>query len=455
MIRIAAAQGYWGDWPKAPLLQARSGPVDYLVFDYLAEVTMSILQKQRLRDASQGYARDFVDTVAELAPELAAGKLKILSNAGGVNPLGCARAILAKLKKAIPDAKIKVGVVHGDDLMDRLGSLDLQGLDESAPKFAEVRDRFLSANVYFGAKPLVEALAAGCDIVVSGRVTDTGLTLAPIVHAYGIAWDDWDALATGIVAGHILECGGQASGGNCLARKLSVDELQNLGYPIAESNGPNDLVITKHDKLGGEVSMATVKEQLLYEIGDPERYITPDVVVNFASICVEPDGPNRVRVKGVKGSAATETYKVSCSFEDGYSLFGSMVYTWPDAVGKARTAGELVLRRAKDLGLQFDETRVEIVGLDACHRQIATDSGSNPSEVQLRVAARGRDKEQLERFGRDIVPLVLTGPPGATGFAGGRPRPSEVVAYWPGLIRKNLVEPKVEIMTLEEAAAKV
>jgi hypothetical protein len=451
MIRIAAAQGYWGDWPKAPLLQARSGPVDYLVLDYLAEVTMSIMQKQRLRDPSAGYARDFVDTIGDLLPELQSGKVRVVSNAGGMNPIGCAKAMLERAAKLAPGFELKVGVVHGDDIMDRLDALELRGLDKSAPPLAEIRKQLVSANVYFGAWPAMRALREGCHVVVTGRVTDTGLTLAPMLERFDYAPDDWDALAMGIVAGHILECGGQASGGNYLGRKLGVGELLELGYPIAETSGPGDLVISKHESLGGEVSVATLKEQLLYEIGDPKDYITPDVVVDFSSIHLAQEGPNRVRVTGIKGAPATDSYKVSCSYADGYSLVGTMIYTWPDAAGKARLAGELVLARAKALGFSFDEVKVELVGLDACHRDLAVQSGANPGEIQLRVAVRGKDKAALERFGRDIVPLVLTGPPGATGFAGGRPRASEVVAYWPGLLDKNHLEPKVDVLTADGA----
>lgn len=445
MIRIASAQGFWGDWPLAPLLQARSGPIDYLVFDYLAEVTMSILQKQRSRDPSQGYARDFVDTAAELAPELVDGNLRIISNAGGVNPVACAEALVARLRASHPGADVKVGVVLGDDILADVGAMPLRGLDAHGPAFDEVRARFLSANVYFGAMPVVEALRAGCRVVITGRVTDTGLTLAPMIHHFDIAADDWNALAAGIVGGHILECGGQASGGNFTGRRLGVEEMVELGFPILEVERPGEFVVTRHAALGGEVSVATVREQLLYEIGDPAEYITPDVVVDFRSIRLEAAGANRVRVHGIAGRPATDSYKVSCSYKDGYALTGTMVYTWPDAIGKARTAGELVLERAKKLGIGFDAVRVETVGWDACHGAIARAAGGPPDEVQLRIAVRGHDRGALDRFGRDIVPLVLTGPPGATGFAGGRPRATDVVAYWPGLLPKTAVTPRLEV----------
>jgi hypothetical protein len=447
MIRIASAQGYWGDWPTAPGLQVRSGPIDFLVFDYLAEVTMSILQKQRLRDPSKGYAGDFVTTMADLLPDLVARGVRVVSNAGGANPLACARAVLERAEALGVAKGLRIGVVHGDDILDRLGSLELKPLDAGAPALGEIRDRLLSANVYLGSDGVVAALRAGCQVVITGRVTDTGLTLAPMTVAFDIADDDWDAKALGIVAGHILECGSQSSGGNFLGRRLANDELRRIGFPIAEFDGPDSLVITKHEALGGEVSPATVKEQLLYEIGDPRGYITPDVVVDFSTIRVESAGRNRVRVWGVKGAPPTDTYKVSCAYADGYLLSGTMTYSWPDAVGKARQAGELVLERARELGLELDETRLETVGFDACHGAISSAAaGGPPNEVQLRIAVRGRNKAHLERFGQEIVPLVLTGPPGATGFAGGRPRPTDIAAYWPGLLHKDAVAARLDCL---------
>jgi len=446
-LRIAAAQGFWGDWPQAPLLQARRGPVDVLVLDYLAEVTMSILQKQRKKDPNQGYARDFVDTVGELAKDLASNpNLTIISNAGGVNPVGCAKALRAKLDAAgLTSDKIKVGVIHGDDIMDRLDdpALDMIALDKEGPSLSQIRGKLVSANVYFGAWPVVKALQQGCRVIVTGRVTDTGLTLAPMANVLGLAKDDWDSIATGIVAGHILECGGQASGGNCLARRLDVSELVELGYPIVEVTKPGEFVVTKHETLGGEVSVASVTEQLLYEIGNPADYITPDVIADFGSIKLESLGPNRVRVHGIKGSPATDRFKVSCAYSDGSTLVGTMTYTWPDAMGKAKAAGQLVLERAAKLGMSFDAVRVETVGANACHGPVS--SCGAPGEVTLRISARSQSAEALDRLGRDVIPLVLTGPPGATGFAGGRPRPSDVVAYWPGLILKTAATPVVDV----------
>lgn len=446
MIRIASAQGYWGDWPQAPGLQVRSGPIDYLVFDYLAEVTMSILQKQRRRDPLKGYATDFVDVMMDLLPDLLDKKIRVISNAGGVNPIGCAKAILEKAAKLHPGRSFKVGVVHGDDILDRLDTMEMRRMDPASPKLTDIRDRLISANVYIGVEKVVDALKAGADIVVCGRVTDTALTLAPIVEHFNVPMSDLDALATGIVAGHILECGAQASGGNFLGRMLSVEEMIRIGYPIAEVHDPHSIIITKHESLGGEVSLGTVKEQLLYEIGDPREYITPDVTVDFTSIQLEDAGKDRVRVHGIKGSRRPDMLKVSCSYQDGWVLAGTMVYTWPNAVEKARAAGELVLERAKVLGLELEDVRIETIGASACHEGVHGDPRQS-GEVTLRVAVRGHNEAHLNRLGQEIVPLVLTGPPGATGFAGGRPKPREVLAYWPALISREEVIPKMEVYT--------
>lgn len=445
MIRIASAQGFWGDWPQAPALQVRGGPIDYLVFDYLAEVTMSILEKQRRRDPSKGYATDFIDVMGSLLPELLDKNIRVISSAGGVNPLGCARALIERARQVCPGRKLTVGVVHGDNIIDRAGALDLQPLDSSAPPLFEIADRLLSANVYFGAQPIVEALKGGADIVVCGRVTDTALTMAPILHHFNVSKTDYRALATGTVAGHVLECGGQASGGNFLGKFLDTDKLVEIGFPIAEVEHPHSVVITKHASLGGLVSAQTVKEQLLYEIGDPREYLTPDVCVDFSSIHVTEEGPNRVRLHDIRGGPPPETLKVSCSYEDGYLLSGTLVYTWPEAGNKARRAGELVRSRARALGLQLEAFRIETIGAFACHEGVVG-APKESGEVTLRIAARSHNKAHLEALGREIVPLVLTGPPGATGFAGGRPRPHEVLAYWPGLIQRGVVQPKVDIL---------
>ena len=449
-LRIASGQGFWGDLQRAPIDQARLGPIDVLVMDYLAEVTMSILQKQKLRDPSKGYARDFVEVVTELAPDIVEKGFKIISNAGGVNPVACAEAIVEGAR-ARGATGLKVAVVTGDDLMERLDDLLARGVElkhmETGQRLAEVRDQIVSANAYLGAQPIAEALAMGADVVVTGRTTDTGLTLAPLVDRFGWDWTDWDKMAAGTVAGHILECGAQSSGGNFTDWR-AVPDMARIGFPIAEGSADGTFVVTKHDGTGGLVSRGTVAEQLLYEIGDPTDYITPDVVADFTSIQLEDEGDDRVRVSGIRGAEDTEFLKVSAAYADGWKATSTLVYAWPEAAAKARAAAQILKDRLDALGLEFEEYRAEIIGLNALSETESVDAVAEADldEVQLRVSVRGQDKAAVEQFGREIAPLILTGPSAVTGFAGGRPRPSEVVAYWPALIPKSEVQTEVRLL---------
>jgi hypothetical protein len=453
-IRVASGQGFWGDLLTAPVDQVTKGPVDYLMMDYLAEVTMSILQKQKLKDPALGYARDLVPLFEKILPVIKAKGIRVITNGGGVNPRGCAEAILAVAKRlGVPG--LKIGVVHGDDI---LGSLDvlrgkgaaLKNMESGAPLDA-IRDRIVSANVYFGARPIVEALEKGADIVITGRTTDTALTYAPMIHEFGWSWSDWDRLALGVVAGHILECGGQASGGNFSADWRSVPDMAHIGFPVAEAHRDGSVFITKHAGTGGLVSVQTVTEQLLYEIGDPAQYITPECVADFTTIRLSQEGKDRVRISGVKGRPNTEFYKVSMAYSDGYTAIGSLTYAWPDALEKAKAADAILRTRLADLGLSFEEVRTEFAGLSSCHGPLSSMPRdiNDVNEVVMRIGVRGRDRKQVERFGMEIAPLILTGPPAVTGFAGGRPKPSEVIAYWPALIPKGLIAPAVSIVEVE------
>lgn len=446
-IRIASGQGFWGDLPIAPIRQVRGGAIDYLMMDYLAEVTMSILQKQKSRNPEHGYALDFVNVIAQILPDIAEGKVKVMSNAGGVNPRACVAAIHAvAASKGITG--LKIAVVDGDDILSNLDALLNAGHPlthmETGEQAEAKKNSFLSANVYFGAKPMVEALAKGAQIVVTGRVTDTGLCLAPLIHEFGWSFEDWDKLAAGTVAGHILECGAQSSGGN-LTDWWRVPSFRKIGFPIAEVSANGDMVITKHPETDGWVHSMTVKEQLLYEIGDPSSYITPDVVADFTSIHVEDVGPDRVKVFGIKGKPATDFYKVSASFADGYKLTASLTYAWPDAVEKARLGGLILRQRAQDLGLNIGIFHHDLIGYQACHEGTGGTGLQQPDEVQLRFSASGESKADLDRLGMEIAPLILTGPGSVTGFAGGRPKAADIVAYWPALILKSAVVPTVAL----------
>ncbi len=449
-IRIASGQGYWGDLPQAPYWQVTKGPVDYLVMDYLAEVTMSILQKQRARDPKLGYAKDLIQVFQQILPIIVEKNIKVITNGGGVNPQSCREAIFEVAKKS-GVKELKVGVVYGDDISGQIDGLtdssnELKNM-ETGESLKSVRNRLQSANVYFGAFPIAEALRQGANIVLTGRTTDTGLTLAPMIYEFGWRENDYDKLAAGIVAGHILECGGQSSGGNFMKDWKNVPDLANIGFPIAEAHPDATIYITKHDGTGGLVSIDTVKEQLLYEIGDPAEYITPEVVADFTSIKLEDAGRNRVKVFDVKGRAPTDFYKVSMAYSDGYFAVGTLTYGWPDALEKAQAADEIMRQRLKGLGFAYDEFHTEFLGYNSCHGPLSP-VPSEPNEIVLRVAVRSRDHDAVEAFGRQLVPLVLTGPPTVTGFGAGRPKAQEIVAYWPALIRKTAVKPIVEVKEL-------
>ncbi|HEX5437488.1 MAG TPA: acyclic terpene utilization AtuA family protein [Gemmatimonadaceae bacterium] len=479
VVRVASGQGFWGDWLEAPRRQVDGGPIDYLMLDYLAEVTMSILQKQKERDPSMGYARDFIGAMESVFPALVQRGVRVVANAGGVNPPACAAAVRAAADRAGVAGKLRVGVVTGDDLLPRLDALIAGGHPlanmETGEPLESVRARVLSANAYLGALPIVQALAQDANIVITGRSTDTALTMAPLLHEFHWGMDDWNRLAAGIVAGHIIECGAQCSGGNCLYDWRTIPDLANIGYPIIEASPDGTFVVTKHSGTGGRIDIHSVTEQLVYEMGDPHDYITPDVIADFTTIHLEDAGTDRVRVSGITGRPPTDKLKVSIAYRSGYKALGTLVYAWPDALEKAELADRVLRERLDRLGLHFDAIHTEFLGASATHgplampeadaashggmpaeRQPARAGGSRQyterqrdiPEVQLRIGVRGSDRAAVERFTREIAPLVLNGPPSVTGFAGGRPKVEEVVAYWPALIDKRVVSPCV---TMEDA----
>ena len=449
-VRVAGGQGFWGDLLTAPVDQVRKGPIDYLMLDYLAEVTMSILQKQRSRDPNAGYARDFVSLMKEILPDCVEKDIKVLSNAGGVNVSGCAEAIRETARDQGLAGKVKIGVVTGDDILGRLEEFAEAGLDiknmETGEPLSAIRDKVQSANVYLGAIGLVEALSKGAQIIVGGRLTDTGLTLAPLMHEFGWTFDDWNRLSAGTIAGHIIECGAQSSGGNCQYEWDKIPDMANVGFPIVEASPDGEFVITKHEGTGGRVNVQSVKEQLLYEMGDPKAYITPDVVADFSSIRLAPDGENRVKVFGITGNPNTEFYKVSIAYSAGWKAVGTLVYAWPDAYEKAKAADIILRERLERLGLKFELILTEFVGINATHSHLAGEPPKYIPETQLRFGVRGQSKADVERFTKELAPLILTGPPAVTGFAGGRPKVEEIMAYFPALIPKDLIETKVEII---------
>ncbi|MBV9301114.1 MAG: DUF1446 domain-containing protein [Acidobacteriaceae bacterium] len=443
MIRIANGQGFWGDWLEAPVRLIEGGPLDYLTLDYLAEVTMSILQKQRKADPTLGYARDFPPLMARIARRVLDQNIRVLANAGGVNPIACAREV----RRLAPH--LQVSVVLGDEILARMDELIAGGNEfrnmDTGESISCIRDRVQSANVYIGAFPLAEALATGANVVITGRCADAALALAPMLHEFQWKPDDWNRLASGIVAGHIIECGTQATGGNCTFDWQSTPDFAHIGYPIIEANPSGETVITKHPGTGGRVTQATVKEQLLYEIGDPRSYVTPDVVADFTTIELSDNGPDHVRISNVVGRPRPEKLKASISYHYGWKTVGTLVYSAPDALAKAQAADKMVRQRLHDLNLNFDKIHTEFFGINACHAHLAPQV-PEPAEVQVRIGVRSTEKASLERFTREVIPLVLNGPPTATGYGEGRPQVREIVAYWPALVSRDVVSTRVEVV---------
>src|SRR2546423_7382431 len=337
--RIANGQGCWGDSLDAPIEQVRRGPIDYLTLDYLAEVTMSIMQKQRARDPRQGYARDFVAMIEEVLPDLVERNIKVVANAGGVNPEACRDAVIEVVRGKGFGGRVRVGIVAGDDIMHRLDDfiargVELKNLDTGEP-LAQIRPLVQSANVYFGGRPVAECLDQGGQVVICGRVTDTGLSLGPMIHEFNWPTDAWDLLAAGTIAGHTIECGAQCTGGNCLIDWETIPNLADIGYPIIEASADGAFVITKHQGTGGRVTVASIKEQLLYEMGDPHAYLTPDCVADFTTIQLEAAGAPPAAPSAIKRPPAADPYQVSTRDSAGWQAAGPVAHALPAASPQA------------------------------------------------------------------------------------------------------------------------
>ncbi|MEO1596050.1 MAG: acyclic terpene utilization AtuA family protein [Pseudomonadota bacterium] len=446
-ISVGGASGFWGETAMSTAQLLGDPDLDYLVYDYLAEITMSILARARAGDPGLGYATDFVTAV--LAPNIeaiASKGVRVISNAGGVNPEACAKAVRMLIAERGLD--LKVGVVTGDDLTARAAEFADAGVTEmfSGAAFPKV-ERLASINAYLGAFPIAEALADGADIVITGRVVDSAVTLAACVHAFGWSADEYDRLAAGSVAGHILECGPQATGGNFTDWERVADSLHDIGYPIADIDADGDMIIRKPTDTGGMVSVGTVAEQLLYEVGDAQAYVLPDVVCDFGALQLEQAGQNRVRVSGARGHAPTDSYKVSATYADGWRGGQTLVFYGRDADRKARAFANAALKRAQSrleaTGLPgYTDTLIELVGDESHYGARRELTGSR--EVSLKVAARHPAKAGIEILLRETIGAALAGPPGLTGFAGTRPRPSPVVRLFSFLLDKRSVPVTVD-----------
>jgi hypothetical protein len=440
VVRVANAGGYWGDDPEALYRQVTGGRVDYVTMDFLAEITMVILQRQRARDPKTGYALDFVRQLQLALPVVVERGTTVIVNAGGINPGACADAVEAACREA--GASLPIGVVSGDDLMPRLEELEARGVGldhmDGGRGYDEIRGRVLAANAYIGARPVVEALRRGARIIVTGRTADAALVLAPLVHEFGWAWDDWDRLAAGVIAGHILECGAQATGGN-FTDWQRVPSMLDIGYPIAEVEPNGDFVITKHPGTGGMVTRETVTEQLLYEIGDPHGYLTPDVTADFTSLRLSEEGPDRVRVTGVQGTPPPHSLKVSMVYQDGYRAVGTALVAGPHAVAKGERLAEMLWHR---VGTDFVDRRVDFVGYRGCWGAAAPEV--EPNEIVFRMGVADADRKKIERFAYSFLGFALQAPPGL-GVFGGRPEVQPRLGFWPALVPRETVSAVVEV----------
>ena len=446
IIRIGNGQGFWGDSIDAPVRLAKDGPLDYLTLDYLAEVTLSIMQRQKLKNPNTGYARDFLDLVERILPEISDKGVKVITNAGGVNPQSC-RSELIQLAKS-SGKEIKIGVIQGDDIFPTLAELRKKGVSfenmDTGADFDSIMDKVYSANVYINSSTISDALDKGAQIVLAGRVSDPGLALGPCIYEFGWKDQDYDLLAAGTLAGHITECGAQCTGGN-YSRWQDVPNLANVGYPIIEMQPNGKFCITKHENSGGLINRETIGEQVLYEMGDPNHYISPDVCVDFTSFRINDLGSNKVSISNVSGLAPTDTYKVSISYFAGYKATGQLTISGPNAYEKAQLTAEIIWKRLKNSGVTFEDTSTEYLGLSSCHGEINA-LPSQINEVVLRLGVKDSDKNKVNRFGKELAPVITSGPPGITGFSGGRPKAQEIIAYWPTLIPKELVHTSVDVV---------
>lgn len=450
-IRIGNGAGFWGDNLDAPRVLVESAELDYLTLEYLAELTLSILARLKEKDPTAGYAHDILPVMRSLVPALKAQpKLKIITNAGGMNPASCAKAVAAILAEAgLGD--VNIGVVSGDDLLSQLTTLQQSGcrfenLDDGRP-LSELKRPVVSANAYLGARPIAEALAAGARIVITGRVADASLTVGPAMHEFGWQWDDWNKLAGASVAGHLIECGAQATGG--YSHAWVEANLAEVGYPIAELEADGTSIITKPAGSGGSVNRLTVASQLVYEIGDPQHYLTPDVDCDFTTVRLEDLGDDRVAVRNATGRPAPPSLKVSLAYRDGFMADGRLLVYGDDCLAKARECAAIIWRKLEAAGFAYDRKNVELLGAGDGVPGLAPPP-HDLREVVLRLAVHDSRREAVERFTREFAPLATSGPAGLAGYTQARGEVRPVFAYWPTLVPRELMHPSVDVRTAKE-----
>ncbi len=442
VVRIGGASAFWGDSLAGPVQLVERASVDYLVFDYLAETTMAILAGARAKDPQLGYATDFVDVaMRSILPKVVQKGIRVLANSGGINPRACADA-LSRLA-AEQGVNVNVAVVDGDDLHSTLPMLQPTALDGASA--VRIPDRALSVNAYLGALPLAYALQEGADIVITGRCVDSALTLAPLIAEFDWSADDFDRLAAGSLAGHIIECGCQATGG-LYTDWNRVPHWADIGYPVIECHRDGSFIVTKPPASGGLIERLAVAEQLLYEIADPTAYLLPDVTCDFSQVRIEQTGVDRVRVSGARGRRPTDSYKFSGTYQDGYRSSGTMIIIGIDAVAKARRTAEAILERTRTMLSRealpdYSDALIEVIGAETMYGPHAR--AQSAREVMMRVTVTHSSKKALEIFGREIAPSGTSWSPGTTMPPGGRPKPSPLIKQFNGLVPKSAVTARV------------
>jgi hypothetical protein len=452
VVKVGSGQGFYGDIINPAVYMAEHSDVQYICFDTLAELTLAILQKDRQKDPTKGYPRDITNTMEQLLPYVKKKGIKLITNAGGINPEGAKDEVIRVAKELGIDG-IKVGIVTGDDIYNRIDELQEKGISlknyDTQEEISSVREKLLFASVYMGAQAIAEALRQGADIVLTGRTTDTAQFLGPLIYEFGWGKEEWDKLASGILVGHLLECSGQGSGGNFSGDWFNVENLENIGYPIAEVNEDGSFVVTKTEGTGGRINIDTIKEQFLYEIHDPSTYITPDVIADFTSTQFEEIGPDRVLVKNTKGRPAPPTLKALMGYKNGFLGQGMIGYSWPQALSKARKADEIIRSQIETLGIKAQDIHSEYLGYNAFHGPLAQEIDEDLiNEIFLRITIRTESKGEAAKLSKLFPPLTVNGPP-FVGMISGLSPTRELLALWPTLIPREEVESNISIKVHE------
>lgn len=448
-VRIGAAQGFYGDTIEPAVDIAKNGDVDYISFDCLAELTMAILLKDKMKDSSKGYTKDITTSMKALLPYVKEKGIKLLTNAGGMNPEGAYEEVI-RVVNELGITGLKIAVVTGDNIKDRHSEFQSKGVSfehmETGESFDRVQNQILFSNAYLGVQPIVDALREGADIVITGRTTDTAQFLAPLIYEFNWDEEDWDRLAQGILMGHLMECSAQSTGGNFSGNWSEVENMANIGYPIAEVQENGEFVLTKTETSGGLVNFNTVREQMLYEIHDPSAYITPDVIANFTTSKLEEIGPNRVKITGTTGKPKPDTLKAVMGYPDGYLGQAIIGYAWPDAVKKVKKAESIIREQIERKGVKYEEIRMDYIGHNSLHGSTVEPPTEDDelNELYMRIAVRAKTYQEAALLRRFVIPLSLNGPPSMGGGLGNQ-KPRALLGMWASLIPRHLIEQNVHV----------